>query len=270
MNIWHTIVVKISNIVAVVLIFVGLSQPVIPPQTTIMDIQPSGQVISTTTPEQPAMPPSAPKVIVEIPAPSPAVQTAPTTTTATTTTATTTPIQEPTPAPPASQPIYVPIYIIQPAPALTPAPTVEPIKIEPIDMKSITIISPTSGKGLGRRYEAIPQECALTVATNAGNVEPLCSYDEANYVVLGLVVKNGADEVMKDTHVVITATNERQNKTINNTGSVTPIYINGVKIITHFYPITYYFMTPGEHVIIFKAIGMTESVTLQVAEATRP
>jgi hypothetical protein len=239
MNIWHTIV-------AAVLIFVGLAQPVIPPQTTIVDIQPSGQVSSTTTPEQPAIPPATPKVIVEIPMPSPATQTAP----AATTTETTPIPQTPTAPPP---PVYVPIYIIQ-QPAPTPVPTVEPItQTQPTSMKSITIISPIATKGLGREY------------LSRAEIK-----DEFNYIELGLVVRDDADKVVKNVEVVITATDESQNKTLSNTGNVTPIYVDGVKIITPFYPFSYAFKTPGEHIITFVAEGLTQSVTLTVAEDTRP
>jgi len=131
-------------------------------------------------------------------------------------------------------------------------PTVEP-KTQIISMKSITIISPIRGKGLDRTY------------LSRNEIK-----DEANYIELGLVVRDDAGEPVNNVSVVITATDDSQNKTLASTGNVTPIYEDGVKIKTSYYPFRYEFKTIGVHTITFVAEGLTEKVELDVAEDERP
>ena len=133
-------------------------------------------------------------------------------------------------------------------------PIVEPIiQTQPISMKSITVISPIRGKGLERTY------------LSRSNIK-----DEFNYIELGLIVRNDAGKPVDNTTVTVTATDSSQNKTINGTGDVTPIYEDGVKIKMPYYHFSYQFKMPGEHIITFTADGLTQVVNLIIAEDTRP
>lgn len=150
---------------------------------------------------------------------------------------------------------------ISPQPATFPSgvsttpiiPIVEPIIQQPISMKSITIISPIQIKGLGRTYLSRP------------NIK-----DEFNYIELGLIVRDDSGKPIDNAIVTVTATDNSQNRTINGTGDVTPIYENNVKMITPYYHFSYEFKYPGEHTITFSAEGLTQSVILSVTEDTRP
>ena len=164
------------------------------------------------------------------------------------------------------------VYVAPTPPAKSQTPkTIYQISSVP-SMKSIAIItnfrgsyfSPFPGNQGHIEYKAIPEGCLLTEVINAGNVEPLCSYDETNYISLGLVIKDDVGKIINNDNVVITTTDSRQNKTIADTGDVTSMYEDGVKIKTPYYPFNYYFMTPGEHTIKFFVNGMTESVNLEV------
>ena len=164
------------------------------------------------------------------------------------------------------------VYVAPTPPAKSQTPkTIYQISSVP-SMKSIAIItnfrgsyfSPFPGNQGHIEYKAIPEGCLLTEVINAGNVEPLCSYDETNYISLGLVIKDDVGKIINNDNVVITTTDSRQNKTIAGTGDVTSMYEDGVKIKTPYYPFNYYFMTPGEHTIKFFVNGMTESVNLEV------
>lgn len=118
-------------------------------------------------------------------------------------------------------------------------------------MASIEIINAVNNhqwsEVTGRKYTAQPQVV-----------------DETNYVSLGLIVRNDAGELVKDAIVTIIATDETQNETQNGTGSVIPLYENGVRIITSIYPFHYEFKTVGDHMITFSVNGMTKSVTFTV------
>jgi len=156
-----------------------------------------------------------------------------------------TPPTPPTPPPvptPSPQTIYIPIYITQPS--IEPTPLLIQL---PKSMTTIKIISPIAGKGLGRIYTAQPQ-----------------IVDETNYIELGLIVRDDAGEPIKNAVVIITATDDTQNKTLNGTGDVLPQYENEVRIITPFYPFHYEFKTVGDHTITFSVNDITDSVTLTV------
>lgn len=261
MNILNTIVVKIGGVAAGILMFLGFTASAIPPTTTIVDVQPETGQITTqiVMPEEvPALPGSAPKVTVAL---------QPLTATATTTSdiepiveATTTEpvitLQAPAPEP---DPVYIPIYIMQQAiiPESSPQPTPEPEPIlapKPMTQYTLEVISPIPIKGLNREYSARQQ-----------------IMDEQNYVELGLLIKDSNGEYMKDVEVVIEATNADQNKTLNSTGNVTKIYINGQKKVVPYYPFSYEFKTPGMHTIKFSAMQKSETITFNnVPEDIRP
>ncbi len=145
------------------------------------------------------------------------------------------------------------------APQVTPqSEVVQPVQpittntttIMPKETKdSIKVISPINGKGLGRKYVA--------------NKEIV---DESNYIELGLIVRNDAGESMKDAKAVIEATDEDQNKTLIGTGNVTKIYNGEIPESVYYYPFHYEFKNAGQHTITFTANGMTEVITLDVAE----
>ena len=116
-----------------------------------------------------------------------------------------------------------------------------------LSMKSLKIISPINGKGLGRRYTAQSQ-----------------IYDESNYVELGLIFRNENGDPISNALVTVEATDQSQNKQINGTGFTTPIPENGSAIATPYYQFHYEFKTTGQHVITFSTGDMTESVTLEV------
>jgi hypothetical protein len=125
-------------------------------------------------------------------------------------------------------------------------PTVEPIIESQKTMKTITIISPYSDKGLGREYIASPEV-----------------KDESNYIELGLLVKEG-EKFIRDAIVEVTATDSTQNKTFDGTGSMTKIYIEGSKKFVPYYNFHYEFKTSGKHEITFECDGKKESVKVQV------
>ncbi len=163
------------------------------------------------------------------------------------------PISEPEP-----QIIVIPIYMPEPT---TPEPAAEPAtpavdsqqekKSEvPVKKTTLEIIGPIKGKGLGRKYIASDKVV-----------------DESNYIELGIIVRNAEDKILTDVTCVITATDATQNKTINSTGNVTPIYKNGIKKVVHYYPFSYEFKTPGKHVITFVCDGITKEITLEVEKS---
>lgn len=163
--------------------------------------------------------------------------------------ATSTPVQAPetststatstAPVAPAPAPVQNPTPMPEPTPAPAPAPS----------LARIEIISPFPGKGLGREYRA------------ATSTAP---YDESNYIELGAVCYDDEGKVTNTAEVQVTATDASQNKTMANTGNVTPRYVNGVKETIYYYPFHYEFKTAGDHVITFTCGQKTESVTLKV------
>ena len=122
-------------------------------------------------------------------------------------------------------------------------------------MSSLEIISPINGKGLNRKYVAKP-----------GIGEKGVSYDESNEIILGLVVKNDAGDVVNNVTVAVESTDTTQNATLNGTGNVGKIYVDGNEKQVYYYPYTYQFKTSGKHTITFSALGLTQSVELDVLE----
>lgn len=144
-----------------------------------------------------------------------------------------------------------------PAPTPTPAPTPVPeptlVEATPESMKSITIISPINGKGLGRTYTAQPQVV-----------------DETNYIELGLIVRGDDGKIVSNVEVVISALPDTdQSSTLNSTGNVKKIYdSNGVAEAVKFYPFHYEFKTAEEHTITFSvpSLELTETIKLTATE----
>lgn len=160
-----------------------------------------------------------------------------------------TPILIPTSTP---SPIPTPVFIInQPAPTPEPTSTSMPQPIK--DVYTLEVVSPIPIKGLGREYLWRPQV-----------------KDEYNYVYIGLIVRLDGEPV-KDREVEIEATDSSQNKTLNGTGNVYPVYVNGAKVIIPYYPFNYEFRSGGDHQITFSTHGIKATVNFpNVAEDTRP
>lgn len=237
MDILHTILIKISGAIAAVLILVGA--PINQQTTTIVDVQPTGEAVSTTTAETVVVPTQTPTITVVVSKPQlPA-----------TTQASTTPIEPPV--------VTVPIIIQQPdlqptsAPQPQPQPEVAPQVVTEPELIPMTytleIISPIRGKGLGREY-----------FSNEKLV------DEANYVDIGVIVRlNG--EPVKDATVVITTDapgSKPETKELVSTGNVATIYVNGSKQVVPYYPVHHEFKMPGKHTITFTSNGQTATVDL--------
>lgn len=148
--------------------------------------------------------------------------------------------------------LNTPITSIEPTLEPEPLPIIETSSMPKLKPK-IEVISPMSNKGLGRKYIA-----------NSKIV------NESNYVELGLIVWDDDGKVRDDLQVIITATDESQNKTLNGTGNVTPIYDkHKTKVITPYYHYHYKFKTAGKHTITFAVNGMEENVTLKVDDPVK-
>ncbi len=156
-------------------------------------------------------------------------------------------ISSPTPSP-----IPTPVFIIsQPAPTPEPTQTSMPQPIKSV--YTLEVVSPVPIKGLGREYLWRSQV-----------------KDEYNYIHIGLIVRLDGEPV-KDQEVEIEATDPSQSQTLNGTGDVYPVYVNGVKVVTPFYPFNYEFRSGGDHQITFSTHGIRTTVNfLNVAEDTRP
>lgn len=127
-------------------------------------------------------------------------------------------------------------------------PVEQPILlVEEINMSSLEIISPMANKGLGRKYKASE-----------------ITEDESNYIEIGLVIRDDDGKSTNLDKVIVTATDESQNKEINTTGNVTKVWIEQSQKTVYYYPFSYNFYTPGTHTITFESNGMTKSVELIV------
>lgn len=233
MNIFHTLIIKISHIVTAVLVFVGLhAAPT--PQITVVDIEPKTGEISVT-----AAATSSPKqtptfIIKQTPTLPPVESTLPAEDTST-------PAKVASPAP---QPVQVPIYIIQqPTPMTQEEKT--PVTASPASLKSLEIFSPMPNKGLGRDFTANPE-----------------ATDDSNSLELGLIVRDDTGKATSIADVEVTATDKSQNKTMAVTGNIAKIYVDGEKQTVPYFPFSYLFKTSGDHTITFSANGMTKQVTI--------
>lgn len=119
-----------------------------------------------------------------------------------------------------------------------PVPTVS----TPMSQARIEIISPIAGKGLGRD----PYTAA----------DPIV--DESNYVEIGAVLYGDDGAVLNTPEMVVTATDDTQDKTMEGTGTLYGQRPN----FTYYYPFHYEFHTPGDHTITFSANGLTQIVTI--------
>ena len=142
----------------------------------------------------------------------------------------------------------------------TPAPTPEPTPPAPASQSRIEIINPSSVHGLGRNYKANDYKLNSDGSLAVGSTSPT----DDNSINLGAVVYNDDGSVSKTAVVTITATDTRQNKTLNGTGDVTKLYVNGSPISVHYYGFYYEFRTTGHHTITFTANGLTQNVELDV------
>jgi hypothetical protein len=156
-----------------------------------------------------------------------------------TATTTMTPAQPPAPAP-------------TPSPAPEPSPTAPPVASAPVSQARIVIINPLSGKGTDH---------ALSTSAD---------FDERgnprNEVYVGAIVYGVDGQPVNDATVAITATDDSQNKTLTATGNLTPIYVNGQKIPTYYYPFDYMLKTAGTHTIKFSALNLDEQISFEVTQ----
>ena len=137
--------------------------------------------------------------------------------------------------------------------APSPSPVENGVGIaEPVSQARIDIINPLAGKGSNVPHSTSP------AFDERGNPK--------NEMYIGAVLYSDDGEATGHPIMTVTATDASQNKTINGTGGVTPIYVNGQKRVVSFYSFSYEFKTVGEHVITFSANGISQSVTVTVSE----
>lgn len=133
--------------------------------------------------------------------------------------------------------IEVPVFLPPQANPPVEEITNEPINNMPEEIITLEIISPISGKGLGREYLA--RESVK---------------DEYNYIEIALIVWQG-EEAKKDSLVRIVATDSIQNKELNSTGYIATIYKDGQKLKVPAYFFHYEFKEAGNQSITFFAEG---------------
>ena len=144
----------------------------------------------------------------------------------------------------------------QPAPAPTgvgaaPEETTQ-AAAAPASQARIDIINPLAGKGSNVPHSTSP------AFDQSGNPK--------NEMDIGAVLYADDGNATGHPIMTITATDATQNKTIDGTGNVTPIYVNGQKNVVPVYSFHYEFKTAGEHVITFSANGVSQSITVTVSE----
>ena len=115
---------------------------------------------------------------------------------------------------------------------------------------TLEIISPIPGKGLesAREYFSRPE-----------------IKDEANYIELGLVVRNEQGTAVNN--VVVTAgsnQDETQNREMEGTGNVYNVFISNKKYKIPYYPLHYEFKSTGTHHITFTVGDQTVAVDIDV------
>jgi len=125
--------------------------------------------------------------------------------------------------------------------------TNKPHETQSCEMK---IYSSYSESGLGRIYKVSP-------------IYPEMQ-DVSNYIQLSLVIRNESGEYFQDKIVEVVTTDSSQNKTINGTPLIMPIYTDGYKKVVPAYGYYYKFNAPGKHTITFSSSGMSTSVDLDV------
>jgi hypothetical protein len=239
MDIFHTIVIKISSVITAVLIMAGFGAT---NDVTIVDVQENGSVVVTAT--------TTPIIKIEMPK------------------ATSTPVVDPVTSeiPPQdpqpvivpevvadykqpTQTITVPVYIIKssPATALEPTPQAkaEVTPTQPMQSATIEIKSPISGKGLGRELK--------------WRVD---SMDELNKVYIGAILRNPDGSFNITDKVQVTTSDDTQHELIDGTGTISNF--GNPNTPTPYYPFTYYIKTPGKHTVTFTAEGLAVSATVTI------
>lgn len=115
---------------------------------------------------------------------------------------------------------------------------------------TLSIHSSYSETGLGRDYHVSP-------------IYPEIK-DASNYIQIFLAIKDSNGKYLSDKNVSIVATDISQNKTINGTGNLSRIYVNGNKQSVPSYGYLYKFNKIGKHIITFTADGQSASVEVDV------
>ncbi|MEK7072552.1 MAG: hypothetical protein AAB969_03210, partial [Patescibacteria group bacterium] len=94
------------------------------------------------------------------------------------------------------------------------------------------------------------------------------SYDEKNYIYIGLVIINDDGSANKDSVVQIISTDSSQNKNLRDTGSFWSKPTGDIKEKfqggVYFYPYEYLFKTPGVHTITFRVGSLEKVLTVNV------
>lgn len=248
MNLFHILVIKISHIVAAVLVFVGLQTAPVS-QTSMVDIAPETGQVSVT---------AASTVLdgnVKVPSGTVAQNGQGQVIQPSVAPATSAP-----PAVPASiahQQVVVPIYIIQPATLMTNQ-TPAPEAAAPAPSYTAEIISPMPAHGLGREF--IANDFAFNPdGTLSKGMDPV----DANSMDIGIVIRDQNGNAIKDQFVSVSATDSTQNKIIKGTGDVIKVYVDGNPQTVPCYAFHYDFKTTGDHTITFTAdSGAKASVTV--------
>lgn len=135
------------------------------------------------------------------------------------------------------------------------AGTTAPIQSVPVTMTSVAsqagieIVSPISGKGLGRTYKA------------ADSIS-----DESNYIVLGAVVYGDDGAPVDNAEIKVWVENSEGKVELTNGsgGNVMKVWKNGVPTQVPVFQVEYEFQVAGPYTFTFSANGYTQSVTLNV------
>ena len=172
--------------------------------------------------------------------------------TSTATTTTMTSAQPPASAPSSSNGAATPRLAGNEGTTLAPAPVVA---TAPASRARIDVISPTPGNGLNRKHTTSPE------LDNDGKGNPM-----NEMVIAAVLYGDDGRTAIKDAIMTITATDSVQNKTMNGTGEIHPVYVDGQKTIPPIYTYYYVFKTAGDHTITFSSNGISQSVTVKVSE----
>lgn len=117
-------------------------------------------------------------------------------------------------------------------------------------MYTLEIINPIPGKGLDRQYLARPE-----------------IKDEANYIELGLVVRNEQGNYLNNVTVLAESDRDQtQNQEMVGTGNVYNVFINNKKYKNPYYPFHYEFKSTGMHHITFSIGEQSVTVDINVPE----
>lgn len=149
---------------------------------------------------------------------------------------------------PVNEPVKIVEIVLDTQPKMVEPIIEEQAVEEPIKkMKTLEIVSPIDGKGLGREYIANPT-----------------AEKPENFIDIGVVFRDENGYVIRDENVKVTTTDSSQDKDMNGASSLMKIYENGSKKFIYYYDFRYEFRFPGDHTITFTSDGISQSVTVSV------